>query len=154
MVGKGGCVVHAALAWPGVRFVGADSSTEQLATCAANVAHAGVSGVIDLVHASATALPVVTGSIDGVVVDLPFGRRHAKPTTLAEAAIREARRVLRRGTGRMAVLTTSKKSVHDAVCDDPAWMPVSRTEVCLGGLKAWMHLLRRTQLSAERAESA
>ena len=51
--------------------------------------------------------------------------------------------MLKPGSGRAALLTTNKAAVHAAVTSDPGWEPVSRTEVVLGGLKVWLHLVRR-----------
>ena len=146
MVGKGGALIAAALSSGcGAAYVGLDAEHEQLAACAANLKHAGLDAVL-LLHGDATVLPFADSSVDVILTDLPFGKKHARPLGLYARAIAEMRRVLRMGTGRAALLTTSKAGVHAAVADDPGWEPVYRTEVCLGGLKVWLHLLRRTRV--------
>jgi tRNA (guanine6-N2)-methyltransferase len=142
MVGKGGCLVEAALACPSALCLGADTNPDQLAACAANLHHAALRQV-GLLQADAARLPFASGSVDAMVVDLPFGKRHARPKGLEAEVLAEARRVLRPGSGRIVLMTTGKASVHKAVAEDCGWQPVSRTEVVLGGLKVWLHLIRR-----------
>ena len=65
--------MEAALACSFVRCIGIDTDMDQLAVCATNVQHAAVGDQVELIHADATCLPLANGSVDAIVMDLPFG---------------------------------------------------------------------------------
>lgn len=163
MCGRGGCLIEAARECRGATYLGADLDEAQLSDCAANLRSAlrGTADAVDavdaadaakgaapvpyvaLLHADATRLPLPAASVDAIVVDMPFGKRHANPKGLYAQVLAEAHRVLRPGRGRIAVLTTARAAVWAAVKGEPGWQPISRAQVNLGGLMAWLHLLRR-----------
>ena len=166
MCGRGGCLLEAARECRGAAYIGADLDEAQLSDCAANLRSALRGGTADaadaaasqpppcvaLLHADATRLPLPAASIDAIVVDMPFGKRHANPKGLYAQVMAEAHRVLRPGHGRIAVLTTARAAVWAAVKGEPGWRPVSRAQVNLGGLTAWLHLLRRVEGEERRAD--
>eukprot|EP00965_Chrysotila_dentata_P191422 6174521-Pleurochrysis_carterae.AAC.3 len=78
MVGKGGLVIEAALAHPRARFVGVDHSTEQLSVAAENACIAGpnASHRVELIQGDAIHLPLRDHTVDAIICDLPFGKRH------------------------------------------------------------------------------
>ena len=117
------------------------------------VANAAASSVsllsVQVLQADARHLPLETGSVDCVVMDLPFGKKHGKQLSLCGLVLAEAARVLKPSFGRCVVFTTSRQEVYGAVVGDSRWSPVSRTEVLFSGLRAWIHLLTRTEIKAD-----
>jgi len=109
---------------------------------------------VQVMRADATHLPLKAGSVDVVVMDLPFGKKHGKQKGLCRAVVAEAARVLKPLTGRCVVFTTSRQEVYGAVVGDSRWSPVSRTEVLFSGLRAWIHLLARTEVADVTASNA
>jgi len=192
--GKGGTLLEGSRAFPRCSFLGLDRDLRQVAACAENLAHAAaflalpsdrggddrgggdrsgggaVVGRVGLAQGNALCLPLYVGSVDVVVADVPFGKKHGLRRGLVEGVLAEAGRVLRPGTGRCVLLTPNRATV-DAVLDadeqgggggrggvaggdGSCWAPVSRTEVDLGGIRAWMHLLRRTSAPAAATGAA
>ena len=125
-------------------YVGTDADKLQLEAAHANVCSAGVGGRVALMQADATHLPLADGSVDAIVTDMPFGKKHAKRSsrTLYPRVFAECKRVLRPG-GALVVLTTLKSLVHRIVSADPAWIPGRCIQMNLGGLKPYAHTIER-----------
>ena len=121
-----------------------DRNAAQLEGAAANADAAARQGALPLLlmHADATRLPLHDGSVDAVLSDLPFGRKHGRREGLYAAALREWRRVLRPG-GCAVLLTTRKAELAEVVSADPAWAKVGRHHLMIGALMACAHVLRR-----------
>ena len=145
MCGRAGILLEAARLQPRASaYVGCDKSSDQLQGAAANAHAAARQGMLPLLllHADATQLPFHDGSVDVVLSDLPFGRKHGRKLGLYSAALREWRRVLRQG-GCAVLLTTCKAELEEAVSADPAWVKVGRHHMLIGSLTACAHVLRR-----------
>lgn len=160
MVGKGTVPIEASFLYPDAAgFIGADADSTQLDVAAENLARASdeqrcaaarahgrwAASRVALVHGDATRLPLGARSVDGVVCDLPFGRRHTSELglpSLYERAIGEMARVLRDG-GLAVVFTTLRALASRLFTAEPTWMPVGRHEVQFGSLKAYVLVCRR-----------
>lgn len=93
----------------------------------------------------AARLPLPDRSVDAVLVDLPFGKRHKSNlgiSRLYSLGLAEACRVLREG-GVVVALTTHKTLLSRVVLAQPLLQPVSRHEICLGGLMTFAIKARR-----------
>ena len=91
-------------------------------------------------------LPMRTGSIDAVVIDLPFGRRHGSHNlnqSLYPRALRECGRAVRSG-GKAVLLTTDKQILKQAIATTHGiWVLVKECAIVVGGGV----LLRTTNVS-------
>jgi tRNA G10 N-methylase Trm11 len=117
LCGKGSILVEAACAVPGAFYMGGDTDVVSLQHASENLAKASVHRV-DLVTANALAFPVADGTIDVVLSDLPFGRKHALHGDGAEFVhlfVKQVLRVLRRDEGRAVVLTAHPGEVVAAL---------------------------------------
>jgi hypothetical protein len=137
-----------------------------------------------LIHGDFRRLPIREGAVDVLVADLPFGRQHCLPAAVAPRKARptaegidaqgrlegqarcmmdvfldEAARVVRRGTGRLCLLTAQPDEV---VCSsaalptgaalaprEPCWLLLLRQPVQLGSLSGTEILVfRRTAVKS------
>jgi tRNA (guanine10-N2)-dimethyltransferase len=98
--GTGGILLEASLAGAGI--LGSDFDPSMVAGCRENLDGA------DLMLSDAASLPIMDGSIDAVVTDLPYGQsvriRAATMHRLYDESLGEIRRVL--APGRRAVVVT------------------------------------------------
>mmetsp|Transcript_6499 Transcript_6499/g.15366 ORF Transcript_6499/g.15366 Transcript_6499/m.15366 type:complete len:99 (-) Transcript_6499:92-388(-) len=95
-------------------------------------------------HADATRHPMKSGSVDAIVTDLPFGKKHARADNdeLYPKLFAEFRRLLKPG-GALVALTTLRQVVTEVVALDDEWEPRERRQVFVGGLKAYMYTVRK-----------
>lgn len=163
MVGRGGVLIQAALHWPGcAHYVGVDNDPVQLASAARNMdaalrarAAAGRPVPVDLLHGDCARLPLASSSVDAVVTDMPFGRRHEGGAhglqRLYTEAFAEMARVVRDG-GTCVVFTTKRGLASRCIDADPRqrWRPVARHRVGFYGLVAYALVFRRAPRSAEQ----
>lgn len=123
--GSGTLLIERALSGQARRLIGCDTDPSALACAAENVAGAGLSlsdgasseadnaplveggsAGVELQPWDATALPLPDGSVDALVVDLPFGQlvgSHATNELLYPALLAEAARVARPGARLVAI---------------------------------------------------
>jgi tRNA (guanine6-N2)-methyltransferase len=97
----------------------------------------------------AARLPLPDESVDAVLVDLPFGKRHKSNigiSRLYALGLAEVCRVLR-AEGVVVALTTHKKLLSRVVEAQPLLQPVLRREICLGGLMTYAIKARRKSSS-------
>lgn len=159
MCGRGGVLIEAALLQPqAAACVGCDKHAEQLEGAATNAQAAmklaGAQPLL-LLRADATRLPLADGSVDAVLSDMPFGRKHGRREGLYAAALQEWRRVLRPG-GRAVLLTTRKAELEAALNGNPrtdatgavgaqpaSWIKLGRHHLMVGALTACAHVIAR-----------
>ncbi|KAG8444192.1 hypothetical protein GDO86_009395 [Hymenochirus boettgeri] len=113
MCGVGTILVEAAKEWPHGQFFGIDIINSQLESAVVNVKKAGLQEVIEFLKGSVLDLPIVSGSIDAVISDIPFGRKFMSTKNMKEllpAILREMERVLR--VGGVIVLLLSQSLYH------------------------------------------
>lgn len=117
MAGAGTILVERAAAGPFAELHGGDRSAEALAAMRANLR--GVGGDITLSRWDVRSLPLETGTVDKVAVNLPFGKQISEELDLPElyrGALAEIQRVLRKGgllvalVGDPAVLDAARAS--------------------------------------------
>lgn len=109
MCGTGSIVLECAHLYPGARALGGDIDPKALGIAANRLRL--VSPAPDLVRWDARAIPLPSGCVDGLVCNLPFGRRvgsHRRNEHLYPGFFRELYRVLRPG-GRAVLLTLEKR---------------------------------------------
>ena len=88
------------------------------------------------------------GSIDVVVSDLPFGKRHGNKylnRTLYPKILRDLARITRPSTGRAALLTQDFKSINLALkSNQDFWAQKLCNHVKIGNLECYIYLFNRT----------
>jgi len=98
MCGTGGLLIEAGLV--GADVVGLDAQAKMARGTAENLA-AFLDGGFDVARGDATALPLVDGAVDAVVLDVPYGRQSRIEgrdlASLVGGALAEARRVAGQG---------------------------------------------------------
>ncbi|XP_030643355.1 THUMP domain-containing protein 2 [Chanos chanos] len=97
MCGVGTVLLEAAQECSSTLFIGMDCSAAQLLKAAENVETAGLGGRVELLQSSAMEIPLPSNSVDGVICDVPFGRKFSCGTNVTVALpklIREMERVL------------------------------------------------------------
>lgn len=94
MCGTGGVLVEAGLV--GARVLGFDVQTKMARGARENLAHY-LDDDVEVGRADATRLPILDGSVDAAVFDVPYGRQSTvegeSTETLVQGALREAMRV-------------------------------------------------------------
>uniref|UniRef100_A0A6J0TS73 THUMP domain-containing protein 2 isoform X1 n=2 Tax=Pogona vitticeps TaxID=103695 RepID=A0A6J0TS73_9SAUR len=120
--GLGTLLLEAATEWPNVHYLGVDISDSQLQGAYSNIKAASLMDKIQLLKASATALPLTSESIDIALADIPFGKKFkiTKDMELIPDILQELERVL--CAGGTAVLLLSQelyKRLSNNVASDP-----------------------------------
>eukprot|EP00928_Gymnodinium_smaydae_P028603 TRINITY_DN21771_c0_g5_i1.p1 TRINITY_DN21771_c0_g5~~TRINITY_DN21771_c0_g5_i1.p1 ORF type:complete len:444 (+),score=65.97 TRINITY_DN21771_c0_g5_i1:53-1384(+) len=109
MAGKGIILLEAASFWPECTFIGVEIDTEQLEKARENVVALQTSQCAFL-RGDARSLPLIVGSVDVAMCDLPYGRQHGNASdfpTLYACVMSSLVRVLRPG-GRAVLLTSEE----------------------------------------------
>ena len=180
MVGRAGILLEAVLgdcggngsgaATNARRLIGVDLDIDQLAGARANLLHAGGAAVtaVELLRGDATCLPFGPDTVDVIVTDMPFGKRHqAKiskargskatgsggggggggggdaPHELYPALLGEFWRVLKPGASAVLLTTYTNLLGEIVSCEANGWKAGLRTAVFVGGLKAYIHVLKK-----------
>jgi SAM-dependent methyltransferase len=116
------------------RLVGGDVQPRWLALATENRKLRSVPAA--LVRLDARRLPIVTGSVDRVLANLPFGKRvgsHQVNEELYPQALREIARVLQSG-GRAVLLTDDKRLFRQSVQRTPLLRVMKEVVLARGGL--------------------
>ncbi|XP_077342623.1 U6 snRNA (guanine-N(2))-methyltransferase THUMPD2 isoform X2 [Lithobates pipiens] len=132
MCGVGTILLEAAKEWPHASYLGADISDSQLTRALANMKKAGISDSVAFLKGSVLNIPVLSGSIDAVISDIPFGKKFKCSKDMKELLpdiIREMERVLR--IGGVIVLLLSQK-LHYNLKKNVYFKSVQTTEVSDG----------------------
>eukprot|EP00929_Paragymnodinium_shiwhaense_P115930 TRINITY_DN8509_c0_g1_i5.p1 TRINITY_DN8509_c0_g1~~TRINITY_DN8509_c0_g1_i5.p1 ORF type:complete len:218 (-),score=37.93 TRINITY_DN8509_c0_g1_i5:24-677(-) len=144
MCGSGIVLLEAAQCWRHAFYLGFDVEPSQLERSVANTkllaGHIG--RTISIQRGDASRLPLSSGSVDAVVCDLPFGKQFGSEAVnerLYPAAVREFQRVLRPGTGRVALLTNQANL--DRLCqvflaNPEQWAVTCRRKIKLGNMES------------------
>lgn len=129
MCGVGTILLEAAKEWPHASYLGADISDSQLTHALANMKKAGISDSVAFLKGSVLNIPVLSGSIDVVISDIPFGKKFKCSKDMKELLpdiIREMERVLR--IGGVIVLLLSQ-NLHYNLKKNVYFKSVQTTEV-------------------------
>ena len=107
----------------------------------------------DLLQLDVTSLPFRHDSIDVIVSDLPFGRRHGSKkvnSTLYPALLRDMGRVARVGSARAVLLTQDFKSMNLAYDKGRKfWFQKLCSFVKIGNLNCYIYLFLRNDTQFE-----
>ena len=117
MCGSGSLLLEGAASFARAVYIGSDVCAVDIGKAGANATVQGQHHRVDLGVFDACRLPFRKASVDAMVVDLPFGRRHGshrQNQSLYPRALRECARVMRAG-GR-AVMLTMDKAVMKHAC--------------------------------------
>jgi len=76
MVGKAGTLLQAASLQPDATYIGIDTDEEQIEAARHNVASRLGGAPIELLVGDGTSLPHGRNTVDRVLCDLPFGKKH------------------------------------------------------------------------------
>jgi 23S rRNA G2445 N2-methylase RlmL len=139
--GSGTIPIEGALVAPEARWSGSDWDGSALFMSAENARAAGVA--LPLLRGDAQRLPLVGGSIDLLLGNLPFGRRsgsHRRNRRLYRAFLREALRVLG-GEGRAVLLTLERRLMLELLEGLPFELLDDRV-LTHGGLNPRLYTLR------------
>lgn len=124
---------------PTTRPVGTDHDPHALALAARNSPSSA------LIRSSAAAFPLLSGSVDRVVTNLPFGKQvgsHALNRALYPAVLSELDRVLA-PDGRAVLLTEDKRLLGEAIQSQPALKVVRRRLLKYNGAAPTAYVLTR-----------
>jgi tRNA G10 N-methylase Trm11 len=95
-------------------------------------------------------LPLHDSSIDCIISDIPFGKRHKIAPNLYENMLKEMHRVLR-PKGRCVLLTTRSKLLYTSVCQQRNnWTILAKYFVNIGGLDGWIYSLEANATGSQR----
>ena len=127
--GSGTLLIERIELTPAKLALGVDLSQVALECARANVQASGHATEVVLTEADATQLELDSGSIDTVVVDLPFGHLvgpNVDLPTLYRGVVAEATRILAPG-GRLVAITTRKKLLDAALESSHLHLRIDRT---------------------------
>ncbi len=140
LCGAGTIVLEAALM--GLRPMGGDRDKAAIEGARANTAHAGVD--VPFEEWDVRQLPLPSGSADGFVCNLPWGRQVAmeeEAATFYNSCLSEMRRVVRPAS-RLVMLTSHRQLLHEAA--GHAGLEVeAEIEISLSGQTPSIFILRR-----------
>jgi len=127
----------------GLRAVGGDLAVDALGAARTNQAAAGIA--VEFESWDARAIPLASGTVDGVVCNLPWGRQVAVEANIEgvyAACIKEMARILR-PEGRAVLLTNLRQLLRDSAL--AAGLQVEReVEISLSGLTPVITVLSGT----------
>ncbi len=141
MCGAGTILAERALMGPYKRIVGGDLDDNAVATGRANVGP--LADDIGLRQWNAEALPLPDGSVDKVVVNLPFGQRHGSHRhnrSLYRRVFAELHRVLR-PTGRLVALTGERRLMEQILAAEPEMVLQQTWSLSLLGTPASIYVI-------------
>lgn len=156
MAGSGAIPVECNSAWKEEWFaftLAGELGDKILESCKINLNSSSNHSPIDIMQLDVTSLPLKTDSIDVLVSDLPFGRRHgSKQTnkTLYPALLREMGRIARVNEARAVLLTqdaTSMRIAYDKNRD--IWVQKLCQFIKVGNLNCYIYLFIRNHTKYE-----
>ncbi|KAM4722749.1 tRNA (guanine(6)-N(2))-methyltransferase THUMP3-like [Rhinophrynus dorsalis] len=170
MCGTGAIPIEGVSEWPGCFFLAGDNNTQAVSRTASNInsllrkqqsqESAPQGFPIDVAQWDISSLPLRSGSVDAIVMVIPFGRwiDSKKYWDLYPAWLQEMSRVCRAGTGRAVVFAYNRTYFFKALAKaGHLWKKMHTVWVNIGGLHAGVYLLKRTahdahECSRERQE--
>ncbi len=141
MCGAGTILAERALLGPYKRIVGGDLDGNAVATGRANVGP--LADDIELREWNAEALPLPDGSVDKVVVNLPFGQRHGSHQhnrSLYRQVFAELHRILR-PAARLVALTGEQRLVERMLAAEPGLVLQETWKLWLLGTLASIYVI-------------
>ena len=159
MCGSGSLPIEGAINFRHAVHIGGDITAEDVAKARLSAKLQSVA--VDFAPWDSCRLPLRAASVDAVVTDLPFGRRHGshlQNQSLYPRALREYARVVRSG-GRAVMLTMDYKIMKHAVSNNKQfWKMTQEYKVLVGGgvnssshgINAILLVLTRTGLALDK----
>ncbi len=137
-------------------ITGVDINADALQCADANLRAAGHRASVSLLQEDYTNLPLPDASVDTITADLPFGMLQDGSRDIASlyrSALAESARVATRN-GSLAVITTRRRAILDAVEDNPGWNLANEIPLSIphnrGYIKPHIYLLRRGRIASGR----
>ena len=137
-------------------ITGVDINADALQCADANLRAAGHRASVSLLQEDYTNLPLPDASVDTITADLPFGMLQdgsGDIASLYRSALAESARVATRN-GSLAVITTRRRAILDAVEDNPGWNLANEIPLSIprnrGYIKPHIYLLRRGRIASGR----
>ncbi|KAL1463138.1 hypothetical protein WDU94_014921 [Cyamophila willieti] len=152
MCGGGTIPVECALSYPNVHFLSGDINEKLVLKTQANVTHNSTKvkrnlGVSPLV-CNGRHLCFKNACIDGVVTDLPFGKRVGSKSNnflLYRLFLIEIGRVVRPQVGRAILLTSDRKHLIQALqVSSSLWKCKKQIKINMSGIKSFVFILKRS----------
>jgi 23S rRNA G2445 N2-methylase RlmL len=143
--GSGTILIERLACMSAARILGCDYSQHALECAAANIAASHGEDAMDLLQCDARSLPLPSGSVDAVCVDLPFGQRtgsHEENVALYPRLIEETGRVAKRGA-RFAVITHEIRLMDSVLSRTPTWQTENSFKITLRGLHPRIYVLTK-----------
>jgi len=115
--GVGTIAIEGSLTYKNSLFISGDINNKEIDRARTNISNIGVYGNVCALRLDATTLPFKDKSIDTIISDLPFGRRHGTKKSnliLYPSIFKEFIRTVKSG-GLILVLTTAKGIMKDII---------------------------------------
>uniref|UniRef100_A0A8D8WKS4 THUMP domain-containing protein 3 n=1 Tax=Cacopsylla melanoneura TaxID=428564 RepID=A0A8D8WKS4_9HEMI len=152
MCGGGTIPIECALSYPNVHFLSGDINEKLVVKTQGNVSHNSTKvkrnlGVSPLV-CNGRHLCFKPACIDGVVTDLPFGKRVGSKSNnflLYRLFLIEIGKVVRPKVGRAILLTSDRKHLIQALhVSSSLWNCKKQIKINMSGIKSFVFILKRT----------
>ncbi|KOC59844.1 THUMP domain-containing protein 3 [Habropoda laboriosa] len=154
MCGGGSIPIEAVSAYSHSYVIAGDNHPKAVLRTKSNIDASFATCKIDLLHWSASQLPLKDSLVDIVVTDMPFGKRSGRMTDnriLYKQFLTELGRVMKPIRGRAVLLTYDRRSFSVALQTAGDLFRVTKTlGVNIGGLQAVVYVLKRTDTPYEQ----
>lgn len=143
--GSGTLLIERLMAAPARRVIGCDIDPEALQYAQANLAAAGLQGVVELHSWDARTTNLPDASMDALCADLPFGLAvgaHVDNVELYPALLSEAARVAKPGS-RFVLMTQEVTLMETLLGQSSTWKVLDTIKVTLRGLHPRIYILQR-----------
>uniref|UniRef100_A0A6B2LDV1 Ribosomal RNA large subunit methyltransferase K/L-like methyltransferase domain-containing protein n=1 Tax=Arcella intermedia TaxID=1963864 RepID=A0A6B2LDV1_9EUKA len=145
MVGSGIIPIEGSLSHPKAHFIASDISEEELKIAQKNIQNIKELHVT-IAQASVTKLPFPSHSIDRIISDLPFGRRHLNATknqSLYPKMLSEFTRITK-PSSRIVLLTLERGLMKKLLPQHPSLLLLHHCTIDVGGLDAELYILQHS----------
>jgi len=147
MAGSAMIPIEGSLAYPDSIFMAGELSSKELNIGYINIKNHTKSSNVIPIRWDVKELPLKSGSIDIVISDLPFGRRHlsySKNLVLYPKLMKEIARVCKIGA-RAVLLSLEKGLMRKTLANEKGWNLIKSYQVDVGGLDVELYILDRIE---------